>query len=382
MKGSIGSLSGSVAGASDNSMRVVEKADRPEEEEFEITISKTASRRDLGLAFKTVGGCLRVKAIYPGLVADWNQIHPGLEVMASDRIVAVDGIRGSPQTLEELIKEATILMQVVIVLVRSESRRAEQAVANSYVDGQKYFVNWSGWLGDMLKRDQLAEEQFKEFEEAFSLFDRSAVGPHHQAVQNHPSEPQLNIHSGHVDVATNLKDPVVVDKKLTCPSGHALHVGRHPTSLACAVCEQDVRPHDAFYECLTCSYACCPRCVTNDEIRAFRKAVAPPPFAVVPPNERPHPGMLELTNKALEDPEVFRQRVMKSMRVVGTPSTANSVDNHRPRSNARRIFGKCDTTDDRMKTPNTMAPSLRRAKGNLLTSSAPTLLPPIGRVRG
>lgn len=84
--------------------------------EFKVLITKS-DRVDgkLGLNVARVGQALKVKNITEGLIWDWNRQNPDREVRPQDKIVQVNGIRG---TADEVLYMIGTEMNIELVVAR------------------------------------------------------------------------------------------------------------------------------------------------------------------------------------------------------------------------------------------------------------------------
>merc|ERR1712079_932929 len=83
-----------------------------------VTVTKTDLITKLGLDISHYESyALRIKKVKPGLVGVWNEAHadePEKLVQAGDIIVEVNGHRGSPKSLLEIIARDEVLKFTVI----------------------------------------------------------------------------------------------------------------------------------------------------------------------------------------------------------------------------------------------------------------------------
>mmetsp|Transcript_70357 Transcript_70357/g.177329 ORF Transcript_70357/g.177329 Transcript_70357/m.177329 type:complete len:141 (-) Transcript_70357:36-458(-) len=84
-----------------------------EGQEWTITLRKTPGSR-LGVDVDLADGeTLQVDTVNEGLVNDWNKANPSKEVRKDDRIISVNGVRGTATKLTDVCKSAEVLEMVV-----------------------------------------------------------------------------------------------------------------------------------------------------------------------------------------------------------------------------------------------------------------------------
>lgn len=78
---------------------------------FCISVDKTAAQPSLGLDldYLDTGISLHIQAVTEGLVMDWNRTHAGREVHQSDRIIGINGYRGSTKKLLDMCANLKVM---------------------------------------------------------------------------------------------------------------------------------------------------------------------------------------------------------------------------------------------------------------------------------
>eukprot|EP00403_Amphidinium_massartii_P001852 CAMPEP_0178370730 /NCGR_PEP_ID=MMETSP0689_2-20121128/458_1 /TAXON_ID=160604 /ORGANISM="Amphidinium massartii, Strain CS-259" /LENGTH=136 /DNA_ID=CAMNT_0019990571 /DNA_START=92 /DNA_END=502 /DNA_ORIENTATION=+ len=83
--------------------------------EFEVKLVKTAKQSSLGLNVDlSDGGVIYVEAIGKGLIQDWNLANAENQVRLRDKIVSVNGQRGSANAMVQACKEEDVLNLVIL----------------------------------------------------------------------------------------------------------------------------------------------------------------------------------------------------------------------------------------------------------------------------
>jgi len=84
--------------------------------EFAIQLDKSVEGAKLGVDIdrSDKGISITVREIASGLIEDWNKAHPDLAVEQCDRIVAVNGRRGSANDMVAALKAASSKLELVI----------------------------------------------------------------------------------------------------------------------------------------------------------------------------------------------------------------------------------------------------------------------------
>eukprot|EP00933_Yihiella_yeosuensis_P050899 TRINITY_DN48709_c0_g1_i1.p1 TRINITY_DN48709_c0_g1~~TRINITY_DN48709_c0_g1_i1.p1 ORF type:complete len:243 (+),score=44.15 TRINITY_DN48709_c0_g1_i1:55-783(+) len=84
---------------------------RPTEREVSL---RSPGKIGAKLNYKKVSRCLVITGIEEGLLRQWNVRHPSVEVVPSDRIVAVNGMGGEALELMKLMRESSAFILTVL----------------------------------------------------------------------------------------------------------------------------------------------------------------------------------------------------------------------------------------------------------------------------
>jgi len=83
--------------------------------EFTIVLKKTPENSRLGLTVDIASSvCMVVDKVNGGLLAEWNQSNPDLEVQPGDKITTVNGQSGDAVELTQVCKENSVLEMKVV----------------------------------------------------------------------------------------------------------------------------------------------------------------------------------------------------------------------------------------------------------------------------
>lgn len=82
--------------------------------EFTINVIKVEGGMGIDVTHSTKGTSLLVEGIQAGPVLKWNKSNPEKKVQVADRIVAINGVRGSPTELKGALKGASGKIELVI----------------------------------------------------------------------------------------------------------------------------------------------------------------------------------------------------------------------------------------------------------------------------
>jgi len=82
--------------------------------EFDISIEKVSGGMGVDVTHSKKGTALLIEGVHAGPVESWNQANPDQRVEVADRIVAVNGVRGSPADLKGALKASTGKIAMVI----------------------------------------------------------------------------------------------------------------------------------------------------------------------------------------------------------------------------------------------------------------------------
>jgi hypothetical protein len=160
---------------------------------------------------------------------------------------------------------------------RQDLHQREQQGADAFVNEQDYFKNWQSWLRSLKARGQVSDEQYAEFEHAFGVFD----------------------------CGRQMEDKGDVTLKIEAIRG--MHVPSE--TLREAMGADPMQSSQAL----------------DKELRQLQKAMSPTASkGTLAPHQRHHPGMFELTDKALEDRATFSRNLWNSMKARDSPQQSPS----------------------------------------------------------
>mmetsp|Transcript_25921 Transcript_25921/g.41638 ORF Transcript_25921/g.41638 Transcript_25921/m.41638 type:complete len:176 (-) Transcript_25921:64-591(-) len=93
----------------------VNKATKDGPKEFTITLRKTPDNSRLGLTVDIANSvCMVVDKVNGGLLAEWNQKNPDLEVKPGDRVMTVNGQSGDAVELTQVCKQDDVLEMKIV----------------------------------------------------------------------------------------------------------------------------------------------------------------------------------------------------------------------------------------------------------------------------
>lgn len=82
--------------------------------EFPVEVIKVEGGMGIDVTHSSKGTSLLIEGIQAGPVQKWNRANPEHQVQVGDRIVAVDGVRGSPTELKGALKNASGKIKLVM----------------------------------------------------------------------------------------------------------------------------------------------------------------------------------------------------------------------------------------------------------------------------